>query len=192
MDNILRGCSIVGIDWISGSRPRLRNSGTRPCSSVKPMKKSTSGISLVSSVLYLCTRHPTATTALKCPRDFRSQASKIVSRDCSLESCMKPQVFTIKMSASRTSDDTLAPWPTKEAIIRSESTVFLSQPSVTSAMCGPSGLPTASNSCLTGATSGFTSGLTGSGTSGNTGRSLVRILGLDSLNQRSHARPRAA
>ncbi len=192
MDRILRGCSIVGIDWVAGRRPRLLNSGTRPCSSVNPMKKSTSGISCSSSVLYLCTRHPTATTAFRCPRAFRSHASKIVSTDCSLASCMKPQVFTIKISAPWISDDTLAPWPTKEAIIRSESTVFLSQPSVMSATRGPSGLPTASNSCLTGATSGLTSDLTGFGTSGNTGRSLVRILGLNSLNLRSHARPRAA
>src|SRR5690606_38918417 len=71
---------------------------------------------------------------------------------------------------------TRAPWPTSAAIIRSESTVFLSHPSVTSAMRGPVVGPSASNSWRTWATSAGTPGRTGSAVIGKTGRSLVLVM----------------
>ena len=59
---------------------------------------------------------------------------------------MKPHVFTITTSEPSTSLDTCAPWPSNTAIIRSESTVFLSHPNVISAMRGPSSDPAATTS----------------------------------------------
>jgi hypothetical protein len=61
----------------------------------------------------------------------------MVSTDCSLADSMKPQVFTMTTSAPDTSPETRAPFPTRAAIIRSESTVFLSHPRVMRPMRGP-------------------------------------------------------
>ena len=176
VERIRRGRSMTGTKASSsGSSPRLRNRGTRVGSSVRPRKRSTSGISFCNSSPCRCTRHPTATTALSLPSSLRSHASRIVSMDCSLADWMKPHVFTMTTSAPSTSDDTRAPCPTRAPIIRSESTVFLSHPSVTRAMRGPSALPWASTSWCTGRTLGDTPGRMGPGETGKTGRPRVRL-----------------
>ena len=120
--------------------------------------------------------HPTATTAPTWPRAFSSQALRIVSIDCSLASSMKPQVFTTTTSAFSTSLVTLAPDAASAAIMCSESTVFLSHPSVTRPIRGPSSGPIAKDRGSTACTSALTSGRTGPPLTGKTGRSRVRSL----------------
>ena len=120
--------------------------------------------------------HPTAATALTRPRSLRAQALRIVSIDCSLAMSMNPQVLTTTTSALSTSLVTLAPADTSAAIMCSESTVFLSQPSVTTPRRGPSSGPSSKERGSTACTAGSTPGLTGSEATGNTGSSRVRSL----------------
>src|SRR5688572_30463517 len=132
--------------------------------------------------------HPTATTALISPSSFMRRASRIVSIVSSLAAWMKPQVLMITTSAPVGSLETRAPCATSAAIMRSESTVFLSQPRVTTATRGPPYGPIGSMSRWIAWTSRATPGRTGSGERGKTGRSRRLVGAVTAVSPRDDLR----
>src|SRR5688572_16906950 len=115
----------------SSINPRSMSSGTRRSISLAPRNRSTSGNACSSSARWRSTMHPTATTACARPSSLSRPACTIASMDSFLAASMNPQVLTRMTSASSTTSVGSAPRSASSARYRSESTVFLSQPRVT-------------------------------------------------------------